>query len=125
MPNRYDRADKLNEEMKHAFVSILQDVKDPRMPDIVSVVRVEVTRDLRYARVYVSSLGDQAQRDSMMQALGSATGFIRRELGKRFHLHYTPEPQFILDTSIEYAARMSEMINSVSPKGETKDAEDD
>ena len=94
------RIDKINEEVKRELANIIRELKDTRIPLMTSVVTVNVTNDLRYAKAYISVMGDEETKKKAMQGLKSAAGFIRRELGKRIDLRYTPEFVFELDDSI-------------------------
>ena len=129
MPFQYTRTDRLNEEVRREVDRIIrEDVNDPRVAGTYSITRAEVTRDLRYARVYVSVL-EEALRAPLIAALKGAAGFIRRAMGKRVQLHYTPELLFELDTNIEYGARMAGLIDSVlaterNTSGETDAAQE-
>jgi ribosome-binding factor A len=76
---------------------------------MVSIIRVDTTGDLRYARVWVSVL-DKAQEKDVMKGLKSAAGFLRRELSRTLQLRYTPELQFIADDSIAYGAHILEVL---------------
>ena len=85
---------------------------------MVSITHVETTPDLRYAKVYVSFLDQDAAKEGM-KGLKSAGGFLRRELGQALQLRYTPELQWELDTSIPYGAHMLELLNALNiPKDE-------
>lgn len=106
----YDRIDRISEEVHKAIDRIIRDeVNDPRVGGTWSIVRCEVTRDLRYAKVRVSILEEERRKD-MMAALNRAAGFIRRELGREVDLRYVPEIQFELDTNIEYAAKINRLL---------------
>lgn len=106
----YDRIDRISEEVHKAIDRIIRDeVNDPRVGGTWSIVRCEVTRDLRYAKVRVSILEEERRKD-MMAALNRAAGFIRRELGREVDLRYVPEVQFELDTNIEYAAKINRLL---------------
>ena len=106
----YDRIDRISEEVHKAIDRIIRDeVNDPRVGGTWSIVRCEVTRDLRYAKVRVSILEAERRKD-MMAALNRAAGFIRRELGHEVDLRYVPEIQFELDTNIEYAAKINQIL---------------
>ena len=72
-----------------------------------------MTPDLRYARVFVSVLGEDAQREAALQAMQQARGFLRGELGRRVRLRYTPELQFTLDTRLETASRIDEILREL------------
>lgn len=107
------RAERLKELMKEEVSAILQrELKDPRI-GFVTVTDVELSSDLRYAKVFVSILGDENSREETMRALESATGFIRGEIGRRIRMRYTPEVSFKLDKSIERGARVFELLSQI------------
>ena len=80
---------------------------------MVSIIRVDTTGDLRYARVYVSAL-DKSREKEVLKGLKSASGFLRRELGRALQLRYTPELQFIADDSIQHGAHILEVLRDPS-----------
>ena len=96
------RIDKINEEVRREMATVIRELKDSRIPMMTSVVAVNVSNDLRYAKVYVSVMGDEETKKKALEGLKSAAGFVRREIGKRIDLRYTPEPVFELDRSIEH-----------------------
>lgn len=106
------RMERINEEVRRELSEILrEEVKDPRMDSrLVSVLKADTTRDLKYCKVYVSVLGDQERWDETQQALKSAAGFIRKELAAKLNLRNTPELKFIMDDSIEYSIHISKML---------------
>ncbi len=107
-----DRIIRISEEVKKELSNIIQnDIKDPRLPSMVSIVSCNVTKDLRYAKVFVSVLGNEEQKKNAISALKSAAGFIRRELGHRVQLRYTPEIHFELDTSIEHGIHINKLLD--------------
>ena len=107
-----DRTNRISEEMKKEVSNIIQnELKDPRLPKMVSVVTANVTRDLRYAKMYISVFGNEEEKKNALNALKSAAGYIRREIGHRMQLRYTPEMQFELDNSIEHGAYITRLIN--------------
>ena len=110
------RIDKINEEVKRELANIIRELKDTRIPLMTSVVTVNVTNDLRYAKAYISVMGDEKTKKKAMQGLKSAAGFIRRELGKRIDLRYTPEFVFELDDSIEHGANIERLLNNINKK---------
>ena len=121
MPYAYSRSDRLNEEVRREADRVIrEEVRDPRVCGTYSVTRVEVTRDLRYAKVYVSVLEPEKLAD-LLSALKNAAGFIRREMGRRLRLYYTPELLFIADANIEYGARMTGLIDSIIAREEKRD----
>ena len=120
MPS-YDRIDRISQECHKAIDAIIRDeLNDPRIGGTWSIVRCEVTRDLRYCKVRVSIL-EQEKRKDMMKALQKAAGFVRRELGRRVDLRYVPEVLFELDTNIEYAAHINQLLKETQPHVEASD----
>ncbi|MCL5040151.1 MAG: 30S ribosome-binding factor RbfA [Firmicutes bacterium] len=120
------RAQRVGEAIKEEVSDILQhQLKDPRI-GFVSVIQVDVSNDLRHAKVYISVLGEPAQKEETVKAIQKATGFIRSELGQRVRLYHTPELVFLLDESIEHGARIARLLEEVrqegpGPEGEKSD----
>ena len=109
-----DRIVRISEEVKREVSNIIQgELKDPRLPKLISVTSVNVTRDLRYAKVYISILGKDEEKKAALEGLKNAAGFIRYEIGKRIKLRYTPEFIFELDNSIEHGVYINKLINEV------------
>lgn len=107
-----DRINRISEEMKKEVSAIIQnELKDPRLPKIISVTSAEVTRDLRYAKIYISVLGSEEDKKNAFEGLKSAAGFIRREAGHRLQLRYAPELLFEPDNSIERGVYISKLID--------------
>ena len=101
-----NRIGRINEEIQRELADQLRRLKDPRVSSgMVSIIRVDTTGDLRYARVYVSAL-DKSREKEVLKGLKSASGFLRRELGRALQLRYTPELQFIADDSIQHGAHI-------------------
>jgi len=118
----YNRIDRISEEVKRELSEIIREMKDPRIPLMTSVVLVEVTRDLRYAKAYISVMGNKEQQKEAIDALKNASGFIRKEIGKRIQLRYTPEFHFTLDESIEHGSRIADLLHNINhQKGEPSD----
>jgi len=108
------RTDRISEEIKKELGSIIQhELKDPRLPDFTSVVSVSVSKDLRHAKIRISVLGDETQKKNAIEGLTSASGFVRKELGRRIKIRYIPELHFELDNSIEHGVYISRLINEV------------
>ena len=112
MPN-YSRSDRISEEIKRELSAVIRELKDPRLPIMTSVVNVRVTKDLKYAKAYISIMGDAEVRRGALFALDGASGFIRREIGHRLNLRNTPEFTFIEDDSIEYGAHINEILKEL------------
>ena len=115
-----NRIGRINEEMQRELSALIRQLKDPRVNTVgmVSVTRVDVTPDLRYAKVYVSAL-DKSREKDVLKGLKSASGFLRREIGGALRLRYTPELQFFGDNSILHGAQTLEILRRV----EASDAE--
>ncbi len=111
-----------NDDIQFALSRLLRDVKDPRVQQgMISVTRVETTGDLRYAKVWLSVLGLEDEKE-FKKGLKSASGWLRKELGASLSLRYTPELVFEVDRSIEYGAHISQVISSLDiDKGEQSD----
>ncbi|MBR2916099.1 MAG: 30S ribosome-binding factor RbfA [Clostridia bacterium] len=110
----YNRIDRISEEVKKELSFVIRDLKDPRLKtNMVSVVNVSVTKDLRFAKAYISVLGDEAAKKGAIDALKGEAGFIRKEIGHRIDLRYTPEFNFVLDDSIEYGSHISEVLKNL------------
>ncbi len=106
---------RINEEVMRELSTIIrEEVKDPRISPVTSVVSVEVAPDLKTCKAYISVLGDDEAAKKTLEGLKSSAGFIRRELAHRINLRNTPEITFISDQSIAYAARMSKLIDEVN-----------
>ena len=109
---------RVNDELHRELANIIRtEVKDPRIKSMTSVLKVETTSDLKYCKVFVSVLGNDEDKDSVMKGLKNASGFIRHLLADRLNLRNTPELVFKLDDSVEYAIRMDKLIKEVSGEG--------
>lgn len=114
-----NRLRRISEEVRKVIGGMLiSGIKDPRISSMVSVTEVEVTDDLRYAYVYISTLG--GNKDETLKGLNSARGYMRREVGKSIKLRYIPEIIFKIDDSIEKGMYMDSLIRKVA----SKDGED-
>ena len=108
-----NRIGRINEELQKELSALIRNLKDPRVQDtMISITHVETTPDLRYAKVYASFLQEERAADAL-KGLKSASGYLRRELGRSLNLRYTPELQWTLDDSITYGAKMLKLINSL------------
>ena len=124
-----NRIGRINEEIQKELSAQLRTLKDPRVSatGMVSITRVDTTGDLRYARIYISCL-DKSREKDVMKGLKSASGYLRRELGRTLQLRYTPELQFIADDSIQHGAHILEVLRQVEREDEAKphpDAEEE
>ena len=105
------RLDRTNDDIQLVLSELLRSIKDPRVNQgMISITRTETTGDLRYCTVYLSVFGLQNEKE-LKKGLKSASGWLRRELGKRLSLRYTPELIFELDNSIEHGAHINKIIS--------------
>lgn len=119
-----NRLSRINDEiMKELSQIIRTELKDPRIGAMTSVIRVETTQDLKYCKVLVSVLGNETEKEKVMEGLKNAGGFIRRLIAQRINLRYTPEFRFKLDESAEYAIHMDQLFSQISKEREERDAE--
>ena len=121
----YQRIDRISEQVRREVDRIIRDrLCDPRIRGTFSVTRAEVTRDLRYAKIYVSIL-EEADRAPMMAALKKAAGFVRHELGQSMIIRYAPEILFEEDHNIEYGIHIASVLKQVRSEEETNDESSD
>ncbi len=112
-----ERINKINEEVMRELAVIIRELKDNRIPMLTSVVSVNVTNDLSYAKAYISVFGDEQVQKDALKGLKSASGFIRREIGHRLNLRHTPEFIFELDHSIEHGSKITQMLRDINKEG--------
>ncbi|MBM7613708.1 ribosome-binding factor A [Alkaliphilus hydrothermalis] len=110
----YPRVSRLNEELRKEISDIIRnDLRDPRIAPMTSIIEVDCTRDLSYATVYISVLGSEQEKKDTIDALKSSSGYVRREVGRRIKARITPEILFKLDNSIERGVEMHKTIARV------------
>lgn len=108
------RIDRITEDVKRELTAILREVKDPRVQKtMLSIVKVEVTNDLSFAKVYVSSIDGLDASKEAVEGLKSGSGFIRHELGSRLKLRHIPALIFNATDSIEYGTSISKILNDL------------
>ncbi len=112
------RIDQAAEDIKYALVEIFRNIKDPRVSKLLSIVHLDLARDLSQVKVYVSSLEGSESTKKSVEGLKSAAGFVRRELASRLKLRATPEVIFIEDNSIEKSAHINSIIHNLNKKNE-------
>ncbi len=112
-----NRLGRINEELQRELASLIRTVKDPRVTGMISVTGVDTTADLKYAKVYVSLL-DKTNAKEVMRGLKSASGYLRRELGRALELRAIPELEFIHDDSIDKGAHILEILRGLDKKEE-------
>ena len=108
------RADRRNEEVKKTISEVIREMKDPRISPMTTLTDVDMTKDLKYAKIKVSVYDDdEKQRISSVEALNHAAGFIAHELGARMRIRAVPSMKFTLDNTIAYSVRISEILNGL------------
>ena len=122
----FSRKDRVSEQIRRELAELIRtELKDPRV-GMISITDVEVTADYAHAKVFFSTLAGSESLPGVMTGLQKASGFLRRELGKRISIHMTPQLHFVFDQSLERGADMDQLINealtisaSSSPESET------
>jgi ribosome-binding factor A len=113
------RVGRVGEQIKKELSQIVQsELKDPRI-GFITVTGVEITNDLSIAKVYLSVMGTDEQKEATLKALSSGSGYIRSELGKRIRLRKLPELQFKFDASIDYGSRIDNLLHKLGKEGNT------
>ena len=107
------RRGRINDEVQRELASILREVKDPRVKDaFVSITAVDVTPDLKFAKVYYSAL--KGEPKELAKGLRAASGFMRSQIAQRLNLRITPELTFVLDDSISHGAHIAKLLNGIT-----------
>ncbi len=120
----YQRIDRISEQVRREVDRIVrEELSDPRIRGTFSITRADVTRDLRFAKIYVSVL-EEENRKPMLDALKKAAGFIRRELGHSMIIRYAPELIFELDQNIEYGIHIASVLKQVHVEDEDANEQD-
>ena len=109
-----ERSSRVNSDVRKVIGHIIEfELKDPGISGLTSVVKTEVTKDLKICKCYISVLGDEASGQSTIEGLRRGAGFIRKRLAESLNLRNTPEIHFVLDKSIEYGVNMSRKIDEI------------
>ena len=114
---------RVTSDIKLALSEILREVKDPRVSKLLSIVKLDVSGDMSYAKVYVSAIEGREKTEESVKVLKKAAGYIRRELGMKLKLRKVPELRFVADDSIEVSANISRIVNSFEKKEEEETAD--
>lgn len=117
---------RINGEVQKELSNIIRnEIKDPRIHPMTSVMAVEVAPDFKTCKAYISVLGDKEAKEATIKGLKNAEGYVRRQLAGSLNLRNTPEIRFILDESIEYGVAMSKLIDDVTKKDGSADSEEE
>lgn len=101
---------RISEDLKQELSGLFRELKDPRISQMLSIIKLDLSNDLSHCKVYVSAIEGAEKTQESIAGLKSAGGFIRREIAHRLHLRKTPEFHFIGDDSIEYSANINRML---------------
>lgn len=108
------RIDRISEDIKREIVAVMRELKDPRVQGkLLTVVKVEVSSDASFAKVFVSSMNGIDDAKQAVKGLDTAKGYIRREVGGRLHLRKTPELKFVADNSVEHGMNIARMLDEL------------
>ncbi len=124
MPKEYSRSQRVAEQIRRELAELIRlEVKDPRI-GMISLTDVEITPDYAHAKVYFTSMSGAEGLDEILAGLRRASGFLRRELGRRVRIHTTPELHFQYDNSLEQGSRLSKLIDDVVREDEARHDKD-
>jgi ribosome-binding factor A len=125
MPKEYSRSQRVVEHIRRELAELIRlEVKDPRV-GFITLTDVEITPDYAHAKVYFTSMTGEADVPEILRGLRRASGFLRRELGRRVRIHTTPELHFHYDRSVEQGSRLSKLIDDVVREDESRRRDDD
>jgi len=111
---QYKRSDRLGLEIQRALADIIRnDLHDPRIGSLVSIVKTELSNDLQYCKVFVTVYGTEEEKKSTFEGLETAKGFIKRQLSGYIQVRKMPELVFVPDDSIEYSIHIEEILNKI------------
>jgi len=111
------RLNRVNDMIRKELSELLmREIRDPRLSGLLSVTQVDTSKDLRFAKVYVSVMGSEEEKKQAEEGLAAASGYLRRGLGERLTLRYVPALSFYRDDSIERGSRLLDIINKVAPE---------
>ncbi|MDP1652112.1 MAG: 30S ribosome-binding factor RbfA [Rhodocyclaceae bacterium] len=112
----FSRGERVAEQIRRDLVDLLRQVKDPRLAQLlplVTITDIELSPDYTHAKVFYTSLAEAERGKEIAKGLAHAAGFLRRELGRRLHIHHIPELHFVFDASVERGTRLSRLIDEV------------
>ena len=113
------KVDRVSEDIKREITAVIRELKDPRVQNcLLTVVRVEVSSDASFVKVYVSAMEGLETAKTAVKGLVSATGYIRRAVGKNLHLRKTPEMKFVADDSIAHGMGIVKILDDLGTKTE-------
>jgi ribosome-binding factor A len=111
----FSRGERVAEQIRRDLAELLRQVKDPRVAHLlplVTVTDIELTADYAHAKVFYTSLAEASRAEDIARGLAKAASFLRRELGRRLHIHQIPELHFVFDASVERGSHLSQLIDA-------------
>lgn len=118
------RTDRLNSLLKEVISEVIRkDVRNPHVKELITVTRVEITKDLHYAKVYISVIGTDAEKEETVKALQTAAGFIALTSSKKVVMRYFPELTFKLDDSVDKHMRIEKLLGEISSERESRNTD--
>lgn len=125
MPKEFSRSQRVAEQIRRELAELIRlEVKDPRV-GFITLTDVEITPDYAHAKVFFTSMSGEEGLEDILAGLRRASGFLRRELGRRVRIHTTPELHFHYDKSVEQGSRLSQLIDEVVREDEARSRKDD
>jgi ribosome-binding factor A len=119
------RIDRLNSLLKEVISEVIKrDVRNPHVTELVTVTRVQITKDLHYAKVFISVIGTEEQKVETVDALQSAAGFIAINASRKVVMRYFPELTFKLDDSVDRHMRIEELLGKISEERESRQGDE-
>ncbi|HHW02812.1 MAG TPA: 30S ribosome-binding factor RbfA [Thermoanaerobacterales bacterium] len=118
----FSRSERVAEEIKKAVSQVINnEIKDPRVSGLISVTRVEMTKDLRHAKIFLSIYGEDSEKQRVFEGIKNAESFIRKELASRVRMKFIPEISFKMDESIEYGIHIYKLLEEVQKQEDNGD----
>jgi ribosome-binding factor A len=118
------RTDRLNSLLKEVISEVIRrDVQNPHVNELMAITRVDITKDLHYAKVYVSVIGSDSEKEETLAALNSAAGFIAVNSSKKVVMRYFPALTFKLDDSVDKHLRIETLLNKITTERETRNGD--
>jgi ribosome-binding factor A len=119
-----ERTDRLNSLLKEVISEVIRrDVRNPHVAELITVTRVQISKDLHYAKVFISVIGDDQQKEETLQALRSAAGFIAVNSSQKVTMRYFPELNFKLDDSVDKHMRIEELLGKITKERATRNGD--
>jgi ribosome-binding factor A len=119
-----ERTDRLNSLLKEVISEVIRrEVRNPHVAELITVTRVQITKDLHYAKVFISVIGDEQQKEETLKALQSAAGFIAVNSSQKVTMRYFPELRFKLDDSVDKHMRIEELLGKITEEREARNGD--